>query len=130
ARTGWHKWHFRWPVRYGSIGTDNDQEDRMRKILAIAAIAIAATACCGSGLPKDQTGAPKLSAVADSIGCKDLQPIKPTMFASAEGNCTLNGRDVDLVTFASEQLQQNWEQIADEFGPKIKDGPGWAAYQG
>jgi len=90
----------------------------------VAAIA----GCGGSGLPTDATGVPKLSAVASSIGCTNLQPIKPTLYASAEGNCKLNGRDVDLVTFATDQLQQNWEQVADQFGPKIKDGPGWAAY--
>ena len=102
----------------------------MRKMIMIAVLAAAIAGCGGSGLPTDATGAPKLSAVAQSIGCTGLQPIKPTMFASAEGNCKLNGRDIDLVTFATDKLRDNWEKIADEFGPKVKDGPGWAAYQG
>jgi hypothetical protein len=79
----------------------------MRKIMMIAAVAVAIAGCSsGSSLPKDVTGAPKLSAVAASIGCANLKPIKPTMFASEEGGCKLNGRDVDLATFASDRLSE------------------------
>src|SRR5258708_31587448 len=100
----------------------------MRRIIAIGAIA-AAAAGCGSSLPKDVTGAPKLSAVAASIGCTKLKPFKPTMFASEEGTCRLGSRDIDLATFASDQLKQNWLKIAQNFDPLVKDGPGWAAMQ-
>jgi hypothetical protein len=103
-----------------------------KKIIVITVIAAAITAGCGgSSLPTDETGAPQLSAVANSIGCMHLKPMsQPTMFASAEGNCKLHGRDIDLVTFATDKLRDNWEKVADNFGAKIKDGPGWAAYRG
>jgi hypothetical protein len=52
------------------------------------------------------------------------------MFASAEGNCKYHGRTVDLVTFANDQLKQNWLKIATQFGPLIKEGDSWAAVQG
>ena len=103
----------------------------MKRIIITAAIMLAAAGCGGgSGLPTDATGAPKLAAVAESIGCKNLKPFKPTLYASAEGNCKLDGRTVDLATFATDKLQHNWEQVAGNFSAKIKDGPGWAAYQG
>lgn len=101
----------------------------MKKMIIAAVIAVAAAACGGSGLPTDATGAPKLSAVAASIGCTDLKPLKPAMFASKEGTCKLNGRDVDLATFASHQLKQNWEKVGESgFEPLVKDGPGWVAF--
>ncbi len=103
----------------------------MTKILIIAAIAAAATAGCGgSSLPKDVTGAPKLGAVAASVGCTGLKPLNPpTMLASAEGFCRYQGRNADLATFATDTLKANWEKIATQFAPLIKDGPGWAAVQ-
>jgi len=102
----------------------------MKKIIVVAAIAAAATAGCGgsSSLPKDATGAPKLSAVAASIGCTGLKPYsQPAIYISATGRCKLGGRSVDLATFASDDLKQNWLKIATSFAPLVKDGPGWAA---
>jgi hypothetical protein len=104
----------------------------MKRIIIIASIAmaVAIAGCGGSGLPKDDTGAPQLSAVATSIGCTGLRPeSQPTMFASAEGTCTLNDHKVDLATFASRQLRDNWEKIGKVMVPLVKDGPGWAAFR-
>lgn len=46
--------------------------------MIIAAIAVTAAAGCsrGSSLPTDATGTPTLSAVASSIGCTGLKPMK------------------------------------------------------
>jgi hypothetical protein len=102
----------------------------MRKIIIIVGVALAAAACGGGG-PKDVTGAPTLASAAASLGCTGLQPIsQPTLFASAEGNCTYQGRNVDLATFATSTLRANWLKIATQFAPLIKDGLGWAAVQG
>jgi hypothetical protein len=39
------------------------------------------------------------------LGCTDLKPMsQPTLYASAEGNCKLNGRTIDLATFATSKL--------------------------
>ena len=97
---------------------------------AIIAVGMTVAACGYSG-PKDVTGAPTLQSAAASLGCTDLKPMsQPTMFASAEGSRRYQGRSVDLATFASDTLRRNWEKIATQFAPLIKDGPGWAAVQG
>jgi hypothetical protein len=102
----------------------------MKKLIAAVVLA-AAIAGCGGSAPTDATGAPTLRSAATSLGCTDLKPMsQPTMYASAEGNCQYHGRSVDLATFATDTLKQNWLKIATQFAPLIKDGPGWAAVQG
>jgi hypothetical protein len=80
---------------------------------------------------KDVTGAPTLASAAAALGCTGLTPMsQPTMFASAEGSCSYQGRNVDLATFGTDTLRDNWLKIATQFSPLIKEGTGWAAVQG
>jgi hypothetical protein len=102
----------------------------IRAAALAAATAAIVTACGGSSLPTTPAGAPRITAVAKSIGCTGFKPSNPpTMFASSEGFCRLHGRKADLVTFTSPKFKQDWERIAGAFAPKLEDGPDWAAYQ-
>src|SRR5258708_19816787 len=95
----------------------------MKKIIAAVVLAAAIAGCGGSSLPKDVTGAPTLQAAAAALGCTGLKPMSPpTMLASAEGFWRYQGRTADLATFATNKIRDNWEKIATNFAPLIKNG--------
>lgn len=99
-------------------------------VAAIIAVGMTVAACGRSG-PKDVTGAPTLESAAASLGCTDPEADEPADHVRlGTGFLPLPGQVGGLATFASDTLQRNWEKIATQFAPLIKDGPGWAAVQG
>ena len=51
----------------------------------------------------------------------------PTLFAREEGTCTLNGGDLDVITFSTSANEDNWIKAASQFGGGIiVKGPLWA----
>ena len=43
----------------------------------------------------------------------------PTLYASDEATAVWDGRDVDIATFATEQLKEQWKTAAGQFGTTI-----------
>lgn len=91
-------------------------------ICVTAAIGLALTAC-GGGTPSKP---PSPSALASRLGCGGFSSMSPTLFAREEGTCTLNGDDLDVVTFSTSANEDNWIKAAGQFGGIIVKGPLWA----
>jgi hypothetical protein len=82
---------------------------------AAAALALAAVTACGSsGGPAAQ---PLTAAqVAAQIGATGVQPVNPpTLYAYDECTATLHGRAVDIATFRTGKLRDQWIQAAQQF---------------
>jgi len=120
----------------------------MNKRIKIAAIAVAATAVIAGGTtaglvltsggtprpvvtqqvaadtaPVDT--APDITQLANSIGATQLTAIDPTLYASSEATAMWHGQPVDITTFSSQQLRDQWLSIAQQYVPIITVGPSW-----
>jgi hypothetical protein len=96
----------------------------MRTARPLAALVIAAaalTACGGPGpaaSPAVSTAAapPAAAAVAAQLGATAVQPLNPpTLYAYSEVTATLHGRAVDIATFRTNQLRDQWVKAAGQF---------------
>jgi hypothetical protein len=96
----------------------------MRTTLLISgAVAIGlALNACGQGTPSKP---PSPSGLASRVGCAGFSSMSPTLFAREEGTCTLNGDDLDVVTFSTSANEDNWIKTASQFGGIIVKGPLW-----
>jgi hypothetical protein len=56
--------------------------------------------------------------------------MSPTLFAREEGSCTLNGDDLDIVTFSTSANENNWIKVGSQFGGIIVKGPLWVVAAG
>lgn len=54
----------------------------------------------------------------------------PTLFASSEATAMYKGRTVDIATFGSQSLRDQWVGIASQYGPIITEGDNWAVTTG
>lgn|SRR5512135_35945 len=101
----------------------------IKATLAATAAAALLAAGCGSSTPTVPPQAPTISEVSAArslTGCTAVKP--PTLYASAEADCrTSSGQQIDLATFATNQLRDNWVKVATEFGPLIFAGDRYAA---
>ncbi len=66
---------------------------------------------------------PTAAHVAAEIGATDVQTFAPTLYASDEADAVWHGRNVDIATFATTQLQDNWKQIAGPRAAILTEGP-------
>ena len=101
----------------------------------IAALAITALALAGCGSTAATTSgaspaAPTVAQVASQIGATGVTTIDPTLYASHEGNATWHGQKVDIATFATDTLRDQWETAAKQFGPILTDGHDYAVTTG
>jgi hypothetical protein len=99
----------------------------MKKILsfaAIAASAIAVTACGGSAA----TWPPSMRSALQQSGCAHMTSLYHSeMFTAASAECTLNGTPAEIAVFPGPASQKQWEAAAKAFGAEIlKDGDLWA----
>jgi hypothetical protein len=99
-----------------------------RGLIAVAVTAGIALAACGGSAPSKP---PSPSALASRIGCTGYSSMSPTLFAREEGSCTLNGDDLDIVTFSTTANEDNWTKAASSFGGGvIVKGSLWAVGTG
>ena len=104
---------------------------RLLAALAISAAALTLTACGGSS-PSSGTSpaAPSVAQVAAQIGATGVSVFSPTLYASHEGSATWHGQQIDIATFATDQLRDQWEAIARQSGPILADGHDYAVTAG
>jgi hypothetical protein len=115
----------------------------MRTTLKVTALAIAALALAGCGGTAATTGtsppaatsaqsaasqsataaAPTAAQVADQLGATSIVPVKPTLYAYDEADAVWDGRNVDIATFATEQLRDSWKTVASQFSAILLTGP-------
>jgi hypothetical protein len=69
--------------------------------------------------PSTEASAPSAADVARDLHATNVQPMDPTLYASDEATATWDGRDVDIATFATEQLKEQWKTAAGQFGTTI-----------
>ena len=103
------------------------------RIAALAITALALAGCGSSAATSTITtfnAAPTVAQVAAQIGATGVTAINPTLYASHEGNAAWHGQQVDIATFATDTLRDNWEKVARQFGPILTDGPGYAVTAG
>jgi ABC-type amino acid transport substrate-binding protein len=109
---------------------------RTAAALAVTALALAGcgtTATTTTAPPRPAvtvtatTAAPTAAEVADQLGATGIVPVTPpTLYAYDEANAVWDGRDVDIATFATEQLRDSWKTIAGQFGAILLTGPLYA----
>jgi hypothetical protein len=73
---------------------------------------------------------PSSSALASRLGLHWIFSESPTLLAREEGGCTLEGDDLDIVTFSNTANQDNWIKVASQFGGIIVKGSLWAVSTG
>lgn len=93
--------------------------------LLLAAVVVAhATLSAGRG------AAPPRLRVADLItraGCNNGTVIDTQLYSYETGRCTLNGVEVTVAVFDSDQLRDRWLEAGQQFGGSFVSGNGWAA---
>jgi hypothetical protein len=100
----------------------------MRKILIIAAIAVAASVGCGSSAPSRP---PTLQEALQQSGCSNMHDVyHGEIFTTATAECTLNGTPAEIAVFPGPASQKQWEAAAKAFGAEIlRDGDLWAGVE-
>jgi hypothetical protein len=89
----------------------------MRKILIIAAIAVAASVGCGSSAPSRP---PTLQEALQQSGCSNMHDVyHGEIFTTATAECTLNGTPAEIAVFPGPASQKQWEAAAKAFGAEI-----------
>lgn len=87
----------------------------MKRMAAILGVLVLAG--CGGSSGGTVSGAEKASDVATKIGCTGLVPEpSPQLYVADQATCSLNGVDVRVYSFASDQDVDNWWKIAQSFG--------------
>jgi hypothetical protein len=113
--------------------------NRIHNIIATACVALAlgtgAAACSASATSTPAVtstsataapaaATPTVQEVASQIGAAGVQPITPTMYATSEALATMdNGQPVDIATFATQALRDDWLKAATQFGSVETTGP-------
>lgn len=101
------------------------------RAVAVLAGALLAAGCSSPAASSGASpAAPTVQHVAAEIGATGVSVMSPTLYASAEGTATWHGQQVDIATFATDALRDKWEAVVKQFGPVLKDGPGWAMTTG
>jgi hypothetical protein len=101
----------------------------MRKIIAAAALALAA-AGCGSSAP-GSASPPTAASVARHLGCTGIEPVSPpTLYAYDEAGATCGGRPADIATFRTNKLRDQWVAVASQFGGIRTEGDRYAVADG
>lgn len=68
---------------------------------------------------------PSVEALMDSAGCEG-EIIPPQLFSHETGRCELDGHEVTVATFASNEQRDHWVEIAQEVGSTVVVGDRWA----
>jgi hypothetical protein len=95
-------------------------------ICGMATVSFALTACGGS----TPSQPPSPASLASRLGCTGFSSMSPTLFAREEGSCTLNGDDLDVVTFSTSANEDNWIKVGGQFGGVIVKGALWVIAAG
>jgi hypothetical protein len=99
--------------------------------LAIAAAALTLAACGGTTPASTAATPPAASAVAAQLGATGVQPLDPpTLYAYSEVTATLRGKAVDIATFRTNQLRDQWVQAASQFEGIAQTGNLYAVADG
>lgn len=111
---------------------------RPTTVITVSIAAAAVLAGCGSAASSTpghayppaatpaQDAGPTLAQAAAEAGATDVQATYPTMYASHEGHATWHGRTVDIATFQTQQLGDQWIAVAKTFAPILATGNLWA----
>jgi hypothetical protein len=103
----------------------------MSKLVVAATVAavLAFAAGCGGGASSGPPPSPS-SLSAKIPGCIGYAAISPTLYAREEGGCTLNGDQLDIVTFTTSAAEDNWVKVASQFGGILVRGDRWVVGTG
>jgi hypothetical protein len=115
--------------------------NRTRLAAGLAALSIVALAGCGSAATSQVGSAPPSAVqtynagptpaqVARQIGATGLTPRTVSMYASAEETGTWHGKTVDITTFQTTALRDQWIAIGQQYGPILATGPLWTVTNG
>lgn len=105
--------------------------------IALGLAAVSLLAGCGGGSSSNSGSAPPpsylgLSAhqVANEIGCRWIIERRLASAALSAGDCRLEGRRVELLTFVSHQQQVAWGSVIIKHPEVFGDNHHWAAANG
>jgi hypothetical protein len=100
----------------------------IRNVLVMVVLA-AGVAACGGSPAVQQAGPPSIAQVAAAHGLTITDHVGPgELYVSDSAICTDRaGRKIELVTFASDTLRDNWVRVAGQFAEIVFTGPGYAA---
>jgi len=95
----------------------------LRMLIVGGMVGLLASACGGGG--GDATVVP--SDVAEEIGCSSSYVDDTTneIFVESVGECTFNGDEIRLLTFANNEARDNFEEVASGFGGRYVKGDGF-----
>ncbi len=103
----------------------------MKLQMAVSVVLLAAVtglAACGGSAP---AAPPAASAIASQLGATGVRAVKPpTLYAYDEVTATLRGRPVDIATFRTDKLRDQWIQAASQFTGIEQKGDRYAVADG
>lgn len=106
----------------------------MYRSLGLLVAALALAGCASSEPSSGAPGAPggtklSLEDVASEVGCTDMTAGDVQIYTEEAAECTKDGHDVYLYTFATKKSRDQWMKVArDAGGPgKFLTGPLWIA---
>lgn len=115
----------------------------MRKLTILAAsVAIAGVVACGNGTDNEVDGgqtqptdaAPTEPATTAEVTVTELMQeagcqgdlIEPQLYTNEVGRCTLDGHELDVATFDTNDLRDEWAAFVDDLGAHVETGDRWA----
>jgi uncharacterized lipoprotein len=101
---------------------------KLRAVILV--LAVATLAACSSGSASTAAAPPSAASVAAQLGATDVQHIDPTLYAYDEATATLNGKAVDIATFRTDALRDQWVTVASQFSGIESKGDRYAVADG
>lgn len=104
---------------------------------AIVGAAVVAAAACGNDSEDDGTTAAEdsigpaveevtVTELMDAAGCEG-EIVEPEMYTREKGECVIDGHEVSVVAFDSQDQRDSWADAARQFGSTVVTGDRWAA---
>ncbi|ONH54594.1 hypothetical protein CcI49_29965 [Frankia sp. CcI49] len=84
-----------------------------------------AGAAAGGAAQQAAAGPPSAVDLMTRAGCQG-GIIEPQLYSREVGRCTLNGAELDVATFDSNELRDQWAQFARDLGTTVQLADRWA----
>ena len=101
----------------------------MGKLCAVA-LAVLTLAACSGGSTSTAATPPSATSVARQLGATNVETMDPTLYAYSEVTATLHGKTVDIATFRTDKLRDQWIQAASQFTGIEQKGDRYAVADG
>ena len=85
-------------------------------LMLVASVILGVLGLAGCSSSASTASTPAAASVARQLGCSGIHAVgKGELYVYDEVKCTLNGHPVDVITFRTDTLRDNWIRIAEQF---------------